>query len=241
MAEYQSVFRRREVKYLLDDRQYYALGQTLRQRMVPDEYLHSSISNLYYDTPNFRLIRESLAKPKYKEKLRLRCYSVPEEDSPSFVEIKKKCGGVVYKRRACLPYAQAVAYLAGQGEGDPGQIGRELDWFLGFYGDLHPAMYLSYDRISLKGKEDESLRLTLDRNIQWRTQALDLSQGPWGHALLRPEQRLMEIKIQDAMPLWLAEALSRLGIFPTSFSKYGAAYQTLLGGHSQREEVRRYA
>ena len=47
--------------------------------------------------------------------------------------------------------------------------------------------------------------MTLDREILWRTEALDLRRGAWGEALLEPGQVLMEVKIANAAPLWLAE------------------------------------
>ncbi len=109
------------------------------------------------------------------------------------------------------------------------------------YKNLAPAMFLSYDRLSFKGREDPSVRLTFDRNILWRTTALDLSAGTWGEQLLSPGERLMEIKITGAMPLWLAEALSRCGVYPTSFSKYGRAYETLLWRERYGKENLKYA
>lgn len=241
MSGYQSVFRRVEVKFMLTAAQYRALIPVLEQYMVPDDFFKSTISNLYYDTPDFRLIRTSLAKPKYKEKLRLLCYNVPEEDSQSFVEIKKKVDGVVYKRRADLPYGQALDYLAGEGPGGDSQIFRELDWFLRFYKDLSPAMFLSYNRVSLRGREGKNLRMTFDRDIFWRVDHLDLAEGAWGQDLLQPGERLLEIKISNAMPLCLADALSELGIFPVSFSKYGAAYQTWLRQQLTELRIKRYA
>ncbi len=241
MSGYQSVFRRVEVKFLLSAAQYRALVPVLEQYMVPDDFFKSTISNLYYDTPDFQLVRTSLAKPAYKEKLRLRCYRVPSEDSQSFMEIKKKVDGVVYKRRADLPYGRALAYLAGEGPGGDSQIFRELDWFLRFYKGLSPAIFLSYNRVSLRGREDKNLRMTFDRDILWRADHLDLAEGAWGQDLLQPGERLLEIKISNTMPLWLADALSELGIFPTGFSKYGAAYQTLLRQQLTELRMKRYA
>ena len=236
---YQAVFKRKEMKYLLTAQQYQRLMKELADRIVPDDFPVSAISNLYYDTPDFRLIRTSLQKPKYKEKLRLRCYKVPNADTQAFLEIKKKAMGIVYKRRESLPYRRALDYLAGKGPGGDSQIFRELDWMLRSYGTLAPAMFLSYDRISFRGKEDSSVRLTFDRNILWRTTALDLSAGTWGEPLLRPGQRLMEIKISNAMPLWLSDALAKCRIYPVSFSKYGKAYETLLyREHYGKEEVK---
>ena len=238
---YQAVFRRKELKYLMDDAQARAFSNVILKYMLPDEYPKSAISNLYYDTPDFRLIRNSLAKPSYKEKLRLRCYSTPGPDTEAFLEIKKKVLGTTYKRRVELPYARALSYMAGRAAGWEGQIFRELDWMRQAYEPLAPVMYLSYDRCSFKGAEDPSLRLTVDRNIRWRTQQLDLSRGAWGEQLLEPGQWLMEIKITGAMPLWLADSLSELELYPVSFSKYGRAYQTMLFRQLYWEEVKQYA
>ena len=238
---YQAVFKRKEMKYLLSPQQVQMLTDELRDRIVPDDFPVSAISNLYYDTPDFRLIRTSLQKPKYKEKLRLRCYKVPNADTQAFLEIKKKAMGIVYKRRESLPYRRAVNYLAGKGPGGDSQIFRELDWMLKSYKNLAPAMFLSYDRLSFKGKEDASVRLTFDRNILWRTTVLDLAAGTWGEQLLAPGERLMEIKIAGAMPLWLAETLSKCGVYPTSFSKYGKAYETLLWRERYGKENLKYA
>lgn len=238
---YQAVFKRKEIKYLLSEQQYQKLLWLLQDKIVPDDFPTSAISNLYYDTPDFRLIRASLQKPKYKEKLRLRCYKVPTADTQAFLEIKKKAMGVVYKRRESLPYRQAVDFLDRKGPGGDSQIFRELDWMLRFYQNLAPAMFLSYDRLSYKGREDSSIRLTFDRNILWRTTALDLAAGTWGESLLQPGERLMEIKISNAMPLWLADALSQCQIYPTSFSKYGKAYETLLWRERNGKELVKYA
>ena len=239
MDSYQAVFKRKEIKYLLTSAQLEAFRTAMEQHMEPDAFPHSSISNLYYDTPDFRMIRRSLEKPSYKEKLRLRSYATAEDSSQAFLEIKKKALGVVYKRRESLPYSQAVAYLDGGIPGGEGQIFRELDWILFAYGDLSPAMFVSYERDSFRGLEDPGLRLTLDRDILWRIRGLDLRLGAWGEPLLKEDETLMEIKISNAMPLWLSSALSDIGIFPLSYSKYGRAYQQM--EKEMIREDRRYA
>ena len=207
MDSYQAVFKRKEIKYLLTSAQLEAFRTAMEEHMEPDAFPHSSISNLYYDTPDFRMVRRSLEKPLYKEKLRLRSYGTAEDSSQAFLEIKKKALGVVYKRRESLPYSQAIAYLDGGIPGGEGQIFRELDWILFAYGDLSPAMFVSYERDSFRGLEDPGLRLTLDRDILWRIRGLDLRLGAWGEPLLKEDETLMEIKISNAMPLWLSAAL----------------------------------
>ena len=241
MEAYQAVFKRKEVKYLLTEAQLAALRPALEAHMEPDAFAHSSIYNLYYDTPDDRLIRRSLEKPAYKEKLRLRSYGVPDEETQVFPEIKKKVRGIVYKRRVSMPYGDALRYLSRRQSGGDGQIFRELSWLLTAYGGLAPRIFLSYERDSWRGREDAPLRLTLDCEILWRTEALDLRCGAWGEPLLAPGQVLMEVKISNAAPLWLAETLSENRIFPISFSKGGRAFESLCKNKLDETEMRRYA
>ncbi len=107
-------FERRELKYRITDAQRAALEAAFGARMVPDEYGESTICNIYYDTANYRLIRASLEKPAYKEKLRLRSYGVTEPGGEVFLELKKKYKGIVYKRRITLPEDAAGEFIAGR-------------------------------------------------------------------------------------------------------------------------------
>ncbi len=233
-----NVFERHEIKYMITDEQRKQILRGLEGRMIPDPHGESTICNVYYDTPDFRLIRRSLEKPKYKEKIRLRSYGTPGEDTIVFLELKKKYKGVVYKRRIELPEKSAEEYMAGRigmdelrkviaGESCP-QIVSELDYFKRFYGSLEPNVYLCYDRCAYFSEEDESLRITFDKNIRWRTDRVSLTKGPGGKALLTPETSLMEIKTSSAMPVWLMKILSEAEARPSSFSKYGRAYQEIL-------------
>ena len=220
-----NTFRRKEIKFLLEPRQRTALEQAMRGHMTADEYGESTICSLYYDTQDNRLIRRSLDKPMYKEKLRLRSYGTARPDGTVYIELKKKYDGIVYKRRISVAERDASAWLAGRAERPADtQIAREIEWFRDYYGDLAPAMYLCYDRIAYFCPKDENLRITFDRNIRWRTEALTLTASPWGEQLLRPGQSLLEIKCANAMPLWLSDALSKNNIRRVSFSKYGTAY-----------------
>ena len=248
MENYQAVFKRKEIKYLLSREKRNALLPILEAHMEPDAFAHSSISNLYYDTPDFRMVRRSLEKPMYKEKLRLRSYGTPENTSTVFPEIKKKAMGIVYKRRISLSYQEAVSSLSGQQiastdmcDGTTRQILHELDWMLASYENLSPRVFLSYERDSYKGVSDPSLRLTLDQDILFRTDRLDLREGTFGEAILLPDQTLMEVKISNAAPLWLAQALSEIGIFPVSFSKYGRAYERICRNPRWRKEMNGHA
>lgn len=232
MSEIQSCFRRCEKKYLLTHAQYQAMRLGMAPYMEPDAYPRYSISNIYYDTEHYDLIRASLEKPVYKEKLRLRSYGVPGDLDPAFVEIKKKYDGVVYKRRITMQMRDAEPYLGGARIGDGSQISREIDWFLQFYRP-EPKVFLAYDREAYAAADGGELRITFDTAIRVRSNDLDLRSGDYGVPLLESNQILMEIKIPGTAPMWLARLLSENHIFPTSFSKYGTYYKEfVLGGQS---------
>lgn len=225
MAKITSIFKRYEKKYLITEEQYLALNKMTADRFTPDEFGRSVIMNIYFDTPENLLIQRSIDKPVYKEKLRLRTYGVPEDDSNAFVEIKKKFKKIVYKRRVKMKYSEAYDYLInGAPPPKETQITREIDWFLKYYRNVIPAMVITYEREAMFGNEDKNLRITYDCNITWRREDLDLRKGVYGAQLLEPGYYLMEIKIPEAMPVWLAHMLDELKIYPTTFSKYGMAY-----------------
>lgn len=223
-----NVFRRRELKFLLDPVQREGIEALLRQRMAPDKYGHSTICNLYFDTPDYRLIRRSLEKPIYKEKLRLRSYGPVAPEVDVFLEMKKKYKGIVYKRRLRVTQEQALDFMSFEAPLPKDcQIGRELTYFRDFYRTLAPRVYLCYDREAWYDPDDKGFRMTLDRNIRYRTENLTLVSPAEGELILEPELSLLEVKASGGVPLWLTEHLSREGIYKRSFSKYGRVYERL--------------
>lgn len=224
----QMVFKRYEIKYLLNRKQKEKILRAMEPYMELDGYGRSTIRNIYYDTDNYRLIRTSLEKPIYKEKLRVRSYRAVTPEDEVFVELKKKYDSVVYKRRISVTERQAGEYLSGRSPAPmQTQITGEIDYFLEFYGTLAPRVFLSYEREAYFTKEPSDFRVTFDENILWREEELSLESGVYGEALLSPGQILMEIKTPGGIPLWLVKVLSEEKLNKTSFSKYGSAYQTM--------------
>ena len=230
MKTNQNTFMRYEIKYLVTAEQRRAIMEAVSQFMEPDEYGRSTICNIYYDTPDMRLVRRSIEKPVYKEKLRVRCYGTASADDKVFVELKKKYDDVVFKRRVSMKEEQAGKYLAGEcNSPKQNQIVSEIDYFIAGYSGIAPAAYISYEREAYFANDDPNLRITLDDNILWRDYDLSLSKGAYGNPLLNPGQSLMEIKVSSAMPLWLTHLLSEQKIYKVNFSKYGNAYKAMTG------------
>lgn len=224
MKKMQCVFQRYEKKYVMTKTQYDGLLEKIAPYMELDAYGKHTICNIYYDTESYELIRTSIEKPSYKEKLRIRSYGVADKDSNVFLELKKKVNGIVYKRRVCMNYQDAMKYLESRYVPVKSQILKEIDWFLDWY---HPTekIFIAYDRMAYIGKENENLRMTFDFAIRWRKEQVDLTAGDYGEEILKDDEVLMEIKIPMAMPVWMSDVLNELEIFPVSFSKYGVCYK----------------
>lgn len=236
---YQAVFKRYEIKYMVTAEQKTRILRAMEPYMEMDRFGRSTVRNIYYDTDDFVLARHSIAKPDFKEKLRVRSYAKADAESTVFVELKRKFDGVVYKRRVGLREADAVKWMAGSNDPavihgtDAGstQVTSEIEYFRGLYNGLKPVLYLSYDREAYRMKEGaqtadggSEFRVTFDCNIRCRENDLTLKSEAYGTEMLEEGMFLMELKCPGAIPLWMTEVLSREHLYKTSFSKYGTAY-----------------
>ena len=227
------VFNRFEHKYLLDGDTYEKITKVMEEHMVPDSYNIGrkpyTIANVYYDTSDDYLIRKSLSKPVYKEKIRLRSYGVPDMDTKVFFEIKKKYKGIVNKRRTKILLSDAYDFAESGEAKNIGsymnlQVMSEITYFFGRF-KLYPKLYLAYDRIAYFEEGNPDLRISFDKNIRSRRYDVALEKGDYGEPVLPHGIYLMEVKTSLAKPLWLTEALTELGLSRVSFSKYGTEFK----------------
>ena len=232
-----TTFVRKEKKYLITEEQRQKLEKEIIKYMDLDIYCNNNgksiVTNVYFDTDTYNVIRNSLLHPAYKEKIRIRTYSVEAKDEDDgFIEIKKKIAGVVNKRRIATKIKSLYDYL------DNGirpsnllrsqeQVFNEIEYIRDNF-KLAPAVYLSYVRTGYFAKDDRSVRLTIDEDIITRIDNMSLKAPRYGKRLLPEGYYLMEIKFKGSVPLWLANLLTKYKIFPTSFSKYGKFYENLI-------------
>lgn len=233
---YQMTFKRYELKYLLNKKEKEEILLAMKPHMKLDDYGRTVIRNIYFDTENFRLIRRSLEKPVYKEKLRIRSYKPVQITDPVFAEIKKKYKSVVYKRRLLLPEKTVMeSFRTGEPLPVCSQIGDEIQYFREYYKNLQPSVFLSYEREAFYSLDGSDFRVTFDENILYRRNDISLGSEIYGHPLLGKQQTLMEIKTSGGIPLWMSETLTKHHLYKTSFSKYGSAYQRMMEAAMQGE------
>lgn len=230
---YENVFKRVEEKYLITNKQKQLLFEKINSYLEKDDFYKSTICNIYFDNINNDLIINSLEKPIFKEKIRLRSYKVPNLDDEVFLEVKEKYKGVVGKRRIKMTLKEFYDYYENNKYDKNNQIMKEINYYFNYY-DLKPLIYIAYDRKSYKGKDDRNLRITVDSNLRSRHDDLKLELGDAGKKYFEEDYYIMEIKTLGAMPLWLVRSLSELKIYPVSFSKIGKIYEK---ENKQKEEL----
>jgi len=242
----QNIFKRYEQKYLITTEQGAALRDICSRHIMLDKFGEYLVQNVYYDTENWDIIRFSIEKPFFKEKLRLRCYDEFSEESELFLELKKKYKGVVYKRRLAIP----MESLSGRTvrdmvSGGSSQIARELDFYMRASA-VREKIYVSYKRTAFTGTchrdpeeshitKADGLRVTFDTDLRFRLDCLDFSCPGKGYSILPQGKMLMEIKTLGGIPLWMTHALCENEIYPTSFSKYGSCYTDHILKQGERE------
>lgn len=228
-----NTFERMEKKTLVNTADLPLLTEIITRHMEPDKFNVGgkpyTICNLYFDCDDDHVIRTSVNNPWYKEKLRLRSYGVPKPGDKVFLEIKKKCNGVGTKRRAKIPYTDAISYLeTGIHPSElpfiDEQVLREIDYYRSNQ-PVVPRTYVSYLRHAYAGIDDREFRVTFDSDIITRKYDLDLSLGRYGDPILSPGKTLMEIKFIGAVPLWFAHMMSDYGLSIHTFSKVGSDFK----------------
>lgn len=218
-------FERIEKKFWLSAEQYQSLLPIFADRMKPDEHGESTVCNIYYDTPDYALIRRSIERPRFKEKLRIRSYGIPRDSDAVFLEIKRKLNGIGYKRRVLMPFADAKRLLRGEPTNcsDP-QLEAELLAFVERY-HPRPMVYLTYRRYALTAEDDPRFRVTIDRDLRYRLlEAENPSEIGMRPIMADESMALMEIKAMGAIPSWFVREMGRLLIYQAPFSKVGECY-----------------
>lgn len=236
-------FRRYETKYLLTEEQKAIFLEEAGADLKADRYGEYKIFNLYLDTEDFYFIEHSLDKPVYKEKLRIRSYGAESNDPAVFFEIKKKYRRIVYKRRITLPLSEAEEYIRSGIKPDSisdfsdNQIFSEIDFLMKKYCPT-PKLFLAYDRTAYSDKRFGGFRITFDKNIRGSWNNLDISDDSDNEYLDTGVENysLMEIKCGETMPLPYTDILSKLKIFPVSFSKYGRMYTERFQSNERKTE-----
>lgn len=224
-------FNRFELKYLLDLRQAEQFKKDIVPYLIPDNHGSDNgrytITSLYYDSPNLCCYREKVDGLKFRRKLRIRRYEnaqVLTEETPVYVEIKQRYDRVTQKRRAILTYGESLRLcndrqIPKHAPDDSATI-EEIYTFCWQY-HLQPTSIVRYKRQAFVGsKYEPGLRVTFDTDLTYQMHHIHLHEPYTGTSMLAPNLVVLEIKINERLPRWLADLIARHNLSITRVSKY---------------------
>lgn len=232
------IIERYEYKFLVEDE----LVPTIRSYALSTSRLDShartgdgayTIRSLYFDTPEFDLYAANQHEQGRRFKVRARTYP-DTQNSPVFLEVKRRFGDVISKSRAAVPCAtwtEAIELDAKTLEGLPEKTRSGVSAFAMkvHLHHLEPVVLVEYEREAYVSEIDSYARLTFDRNIRVQSKReLDLSDDPrrWcpiDHAAQTRTNRpvsVLELKFERRPPPWMHAMVKRLELVRYSFSKY---------------------
>ncbi len=207
----------REMKFRLHASQAAAVRAWAQRELSPDPLAQLDAdecyrtSTLYFDTPEFDVLRRrgSYGRSKY----RVRRYGAASE---LFLERKLKHQGTVRKWRTVVP-AEALGCLA---EGESAWFGRRLHARA-----LRPVCEISYRRLARvgAGEQGQPIRLTLDDQLRAvRVDRLEFAAPGEAHPLSQIEA-VLELKYRGEIPAVFARLLAEFRLLPNAVSKYRTA------------------
>lgn len=229
----QEIFKRYELKFIITRAEHATLREKILPRMTYDTYGDPegkyNIVTLYYESSDKKVYYETMNRLRFRQKLRLRVYDQADLSSNAFIEIKQKFRNVVNKRRTMIPLGEAYEVLSQpyneqliqNVNASNHQILREALHFKDLY-KLEPATVVSYDRQAFSGvaESEKDLRVTFDYNLMCRSNDLALENGPDGLRFVDEDMVILEVKVSNSVPFWLARTLSELGFARQGFSKF---------------------
>jgi SPX domain protein involved in polyphosphate accumulation len=230
-------FNRYELKYVIHASQIERIVADVSRQMTPDRHGDSSgsyvISNLYYDSPELHMLHSKFVGTNYRRKLRVRVYGEAEGGShngagkprSAMVEIKQRLSRTTQKRRVVVPLDEALRICEARSswqwsDASDATVADEIRCLVLALG-LRPACTISYRRRAFVGSElDRGLRLTFDTELWGAPPRLDFyAQRPT--TLLMPRDwSILEIKVDDKVPGWVTELVTRHDCQLRRVSKY---------------------
>ena len=232
-------FNRFELKYIIPAAVRDALLPDLLQHMSPDSHGAGGsyrVTSLYYDSQDLACYRAKIEGIKFRRKVRVRIYGDYEADPAALVmlEIKQRINRTVQKRRVDMPLSAALGLLAGHGHEtflrpEDETVAAEVEYLARTLG-LQPTCVITYLRQAYVGSRYESgLRVTFDGNLAVRGPEFGLGPGLPEHFFLPPDWMIMEIKVNETVPLWVSRMIARHECTLRRISKYCRGLALLRG------------
>lgn len=232
MSEDKMQQQRFELKYLFNEDTALAVRRFASSYLDLDEFAVGkpnnsyTIHSLYMDSDDLRLYWGTLNGTKNRFKLRLRFYN---EKSPVFFEIKRRMNNCIMKQRAGVKREHVQDVLRGNIQPDflIKKDARSLQAVQNYVSlaniiQARPKVHISYDREAWVTSENNSIRLTFDRNVMAERELVPKLLEDRSHATRTELAKhvILELKFTGRYPYWFRDLVETFGLVQIGAAKY---------------------
>src|SRR5262245_57206969 len=186
------------------------------------------VHTLYLDSADLKLYWGAIDRDKSRFKLRLRYYD-DKPDAPVFLEIKQRMSTYRMKKRAAVRRDLVDRLLAGHRPEPSYLVSNDLEYLSALeefcermrHIDARPRIHIGYLREAYMPHDDNSTRLTLDREVRVEPEpAARLSTTMQSPAPLWGEDVVLELKYTHGLPVWFRDLMSTFNLRLCGAAKY---------------------
>ena len=219
---------RHEYKYLISRSAAELLRRRLPCIMERDSHAGPSgqytIRSLYFDDFANKALDEKLSGIAHRTKYRIRYYNYTPDVLK--LERKEKHGNLPRKTAQTISLEDARTLQQATDVPVSGDLAKELQQRCRWEG-FRPKVLVDYDRTPFVCR-DGNTRITLDENLRTRCCDAELFASPRAMIpVLAPDQVILEVKFDDYLPGYLAEALGDIPKAPLAISKFALCLSIL--------------
>lgn len=202
--------------------------------LSPDHFYQ--VNSLYFDSPDFVLLRNRLGGVHDRFNMRVRTYGAAPK-APWFLEVKRKVGDIIRKYRARVkdvdlartldPATDPQEFLASPGDARNAALFRRLAHAYG----TSPVVHTTYRRKAYFSTCDDYARVTFDRGMRYLARdtydplPVEEAFAPTDLETIFDEGTdvVLELKCHASnVPLWMVDLVRRFELRRRGFSKYSA-------------------
>jgi SPX domain protein involved in polyphosphate accumulation len=223
-----------ELKYKISEETALRVRDFVSSYLIPDEFAEGkpnfsyAVHSLYLDSDDMRLYWDTINGNKNRFKLRLRYYD-DNPHSPVFFEIKRRMNNCILKQRGGVRHEAVRWLLAGHIPEASHLVSKEtkalvaLLRFSQLMGEMgaSPKAHIFYMREAWMGLNDNTVRVTLDREIgcdpHFSTEVSTHVENP---AFAFRPQVVLELKFTNRFPVWFEDLVRSCDLVLTGAAKY---------------------
>ena len=234
-----------ELKYIIEERTAVAIRDFVSCYLDMDEHgatfpnLSYPVHSLYLDSTDLKLYQATINGDKNRYKLRLRFYD-KQPGSPVYFEIKRRMNNTIAKERGGVRRAAVKNLLSGHLPEPADLLSQDnkqlvaLQHFCQLMGELQaqPRSHVAYLREAWISRYDNSVRVTMDREIRTETDpTVHLSTDLVNPVLVFPDLVVLELKFTGRFPDWFGDLVRIFGLVQCGAAKYADGV-TRLGAYA---------